>query len=167
MEMKISMVGSGLSIPKTGFSVNILSYAYFFFRNAKGTPPTVFGLDQVATVGEDAQTLIVSEVTTDWIFLDPKRNSWSLHKQQLVGKIINLEIDGTLLGSGRIDIRMDEISGQGFVTNLLTRDNIKATGGQLATSSIRGQLLWKPTGVPKHAHLRMGKKPNLSRAGHG
>lgn len=162
MEMQIHLVGAGISIPNTGLSVNALSYVYFFFRNADGVSSTVFGFDQTCTIGAEAQTLVVSDINTDWIFLDPTRNPWSLHKRQLVGKQINLQIDGMLAGSGRIDIRMDEISDEGFVTNLLTRDSIKASGFQMASSSIRGVMKWKPSGPPPARIMRMGKLPKLS-----
>lgn len=55
------------------------------------------------------------------------------------GKKIDVEVSGTFLGSGKADITISVIDGEGVSQEILTRKDIRMTGGQLATTRARGR----------------------------
>ena len=156
MEMRILIGGAGLSFPGSGISLSIISGAYLQFRSSKNSPPTLYGVGSVASESAEGKTLLLSYVKTDWFFVDPVRDPWILQKQQLIGKKLDIKVSGTLTGSGRIDIRVVEIADDGDLTNLIKKDDIKATGIQLSDTSVRGLVKWFPSQAHQAAAERFG-----------
>lgn len=167
MEMRIIISSLGVSIPNTGFSLNAVSAAYLQFRSSKTSPPTLYGIDSALSVGASGKTVIAGHVKTDWFLVDPRHNPWIRDKRALVGKMVNLHVAGTLVVSGRVDLRMSEIAADGDLSTLLKKDNIKAVGFQASDTSIRGPVKWFPSQSHLRALERHGRIPYHLLAGRG
>ena len=143
-------MGAGVGIPKSGFSVNLATGAYIEIRQSVNMPAMLFALGQYATLGNEASTFLAGYVNTDWFDINPAKHRWVTKMQSLVGKEVELQITGALVVSGNVDIDLILISKNKEGTELLKPYDIKATGAQIASSAVRGKLLYHH-GVHKKA----------------
>lgn len=142
MQMKITIFGAGIGIPKSGFSVNLATGAYIEVRQSKNTPAILFAIGQFATLGNEASTFLAGYVNTDWFDVNPAKHRWITKMQSMVGKEVELQITGALVFSGHVDISLTLIRKNKEGTELLKLYDIKAGGAQIASSAVRGKLLY-------------------------
>jgi hypothetical protein len=77
MEMKVVIDALGLSIPKTGFGLNLFSGSYIEFRNSKKIPKILIGIKDVISLGAKSGTVILGHVVTEWLSGSEYKSSWS------------------------------------------------------------------------------------------
>lgn len=57
----------------------------------------------------------------------------------VIGNVIDVQVGGTFLGSGNADVTISLIDNEGRVNEVVARKNVKVSGCQLATTSVRGE----------------------------
>ena len=138
MEIIIKLDGLGVGIPKTGFGINAFSASYIQINSAPGKPLRTYGIAEYLTIGGENSTIVYGSVKTPPIRLTPEEfQLFSL--SNMSGKKIDVEVTGTFLGSGRADITISLIDGEGRSQEVLNRKDINMIGGQLATTRARGR----------------------------
>lgn len=140
MEMLINIFGLGIAIPKTGFGVNVASGSYIGFRHTKNKPDILLGLRDIVSLGSKSGTFVGSWVATDWFVVDVAKHSWVANTNWLIGKKAEIEVIGTLLIHGTVDLKFTVYDQNGNANELLTKVDIKAAGGQVSNTKIRGML---------------------------
>ena len=140
MEATITISGLGAGIPGTSFGVNIISGAYIEIRGSESSPSRVYGIVDTLSVGNDSSTIGLSHIQTDWMYINPKNYPlFSLESLQDTAAEIN--ISGTLIGSGDVDVKLEVINTHGEPTTLLDLKSIKSNSSfQIASTKIRGKL---------------------------
>lgn len=143
MEMRITIVGGGFALGKA-FGFNVLSYAYIETRPSKGFIPCTYGITKGPGIGSKSGTLIAGYAQTDWFRVDPSTHTWISQQRSLVGKTANLEVSGTMLKGGRVDIKFELVNGDGEATPLLSRVQVKSDGFQIADIKVFGVIQYLP-----------------------
>lgn len=140
MEMLINIFGFGVTIPKTGFGLNVASGSYVGFRHNKDRPDKLLGLKDIVSLGSKSGTLVGSWVATDWFIVDVAKHSWAANTNWLIGKKAEIEVIGTLIIHGTVDLKFTVYDHNGNADELLTKVDVKAAGGQISNTKIRGVL---------------------------
>ena len=140
MEMKVVISGIGAAIPKTGLGVNILSGSYIEFRNSKRIPNILMGLADAISIGNKSGTVVVGHVATDWFFVDPVKHNWVTNTNDLIGKKAEIEVVGTLIVNGKVDLKFTVYDKNGNTNELISKVDIKSSGIQAANTKVRGVL---------------------------
>lgn len=140
MEARITISGLGAGIPGTSFGVNIISGAYIEVRGNKAGNSRVYGIEDTLSIGNDSSTIGFSFIQTDWMYINPKNyNLFSMDSLSNTTGEINLS--GTLIGSGDVDAKLEIINTKGESTTLLDLKSIKSNNGfQIASTKIRGKV---------------------------
>lgn len=138
MEVIIKLDGLAVGIPKAGFGINAISASYIQINSAPGKPLRTYGIAEYLSVGGDNATMIYGTVKTLPIRLTPEE--FQLFSMTNVsGKSIDIEVNGTFLGSGKADVTISLIDGEGISQEVLSRKDIRVSGGQLASTRARGR----------------------------
>lgn len=140
MEMRVTIGGAGLSLPQSRVGANLVTGAYLQFRNAREDVPLVLGLGDRFSFGDNSGTLAVSHVSTVWYPVNVSRHRWLHGKARLSGRTAQLEVKGTVIGRGGVDIEFTVYDGDDYPKTLLERAMLDATGFQIAGASVRGTL---------------------------
>ena len=140
MEMKVVISGIGAAIPKTGLGVNILSGSYIKFRNSKRIPNILMGLADAISIGNKSGTVVVGHVATDWFFVDPVKHNWVTNTNDLIGKKAEIEVVGTLIVNGEVDLKFTVYDKNENTNELISKVDIKSSGLQAANTKVRGVL---------------------------
>lgn len=140
MQIQIIGLSAGIGVPKTGFGVNLATYAYISLRPTQGPHMKTLALDDALSVGGKSGTFIWSDFKTSWTNIDPRKYPWVCNAHNLVGKTIELEVLGTMVGAGKVDIKMTLIDEDGETKSLVSKMNIDASGRQLTGLKVRGIL---------------------------
>ncbi len=140
MEMKVVISGIGAAIPKTGLGVNIFSGSYIEFRNSKRIPNILMGLADVISIGNKSGTVVVGHVATDWFFVDPVKHNWVTNTNDLIGKKAEIEVVGTLIVNGEVDLKFTVYDKNENTNELISKVDIKSSGLQAANTKVRGVL---------------------------
>lgn len=139
MEVVIKLDGLAIGIPRTGFGINAISASYIQLNSAPGTPLRTYGIAEYLSLGGDNSTVIYGTIKTPPIRLSPEEfQAFSL--PNMAGKKIDIEVNGTFIGSGRADVTIALIDGQGVSQEILSRKDINVSGGQLASTRARGRV---------------------------
>lgn len=145
MEMKITMVGFGIGIPKTDVNFNVGTLAYLEIRaNNKDQKPKTFGLGESFSLGAGSSTFVFGNAKTKWFFIDPIKNKWIANPEKLVGKKMEIEISGLLIANGKVDVKITAIDEHGDTKELMNKVDIEAGGAQVAATKIRGVVKRMP-----------------------
>lgn len=140
MEMMVNLFGFGAAIPKTGFGLNIASASYIGFRYSVSTPATMLGVSDIVSMGSKSGTFIGSWIATDWFYVDLAKHGWVADANRLIGKKAQIEVSGTLVVHGTVDLKFTTFDKGGDTNELLSKVDIKASGGQLSETKVRGVL---------------------------
>ena len=81
---------------------------------------------------------------TDWFSLAANKENRIANLKKLTGKTAEVSIMGFLAKSGKVDVKFTIYDDIGDATNAVSKIGINATGGQLATTKIRGKLKYMP-----------------------
>lgn len=145
--MQIQIIGASvaIAIPKTGFGINGIAFAYINLRNTPGGKRIqTLAVDDHLSLGGKSGTLVWSNVRTGWTNIDPIKYPWVCSAQKLTGKTVDLEVVGTMFGAGKADIKMSVIDKDGESTSLVAKMDIESEGFQLTGLKVRGSLKLLP-----------------------
>ncbi|MDP4535805.1 hypothetical protein Q3O60_06375 [Alkalimonas collagenimarina] len=138
MEMIVKLDSLGLGIPKTGFGVNLISGSYIQVKYGPNKPFKTYGIANLPSIGGDNATIIYGTLQTKPINLNIEEfQAFSL--TNMTGKHIDIEVSGTVLGSGRADLTISLIDDAGRAQTVVERKNIPVIGGQIASTKVRGR----------------------------
>ena len=140
MEMKILASGVGAAIPKTSIGFNLFSGVYIQIRRASADKPQVFGIATGPEVGGNSGTLIAGHIETSWMKIDAGKHAWLCSRSSLVGKLGEIELKGTLLFSGSVDVTFTLYDADNEASFSLSRVKVESSGGQLADTKVRGVI---------------------------
>lgn len=140
MEMKILASGVGAAIPKTSIGFNLFSVVYIQIRRASADKPQVFGIATGPEVGGNSGTLIAGHIETSWMKIDAGKHAWLCSRSSLVGKLGEVELKGTLLFSGSVDVNFTIYDANNEASFSLSRVKVESSGGQLADTKVRGVI---------------------------
>jgi len=140
MEARITISGLGAGIPGTSFGVNLISGAYIEVRGSKGEKSRVYGIQDTLSIGNDSSTVGFSHVQTNWMYINPK--NYNLFSMDSLGNTVGeINVAGTLIGSGDVDVKLETINTHGESSTLLDLKSIKTDSGfQLAATKVRGKV---------------------------
>lgn len=141
MEMKVIIDSLGLSVPKTGFGLNLFSGSYIEFRNSKKTPKILMGLKDIISLGSKSGTVVLGHIATEWFFVDPIKNSWVTNSGALIGKKAEIEVIGSIIAKGKVDLKFTVYDKDGNTNELISKVDIKSSGFQVANTKVRGILV--------------------------
>lgn len=144
MEIKIIASGMGLAIPKTNFGVNLMAGMYLQVRNNSKEIPTTYGIAKSPSIGGKSGTLLVSHVETEWMQITPGNHGWLSNQAALTGCLAEAEVKGTLVASGNVDVTIKIYGPDNEAKYSFNKIAVKASGGQLASTAVRGQLKRMP-----------------------
>lgn len=140
MEARITISGLGAGIPGTSFGVNVISGAYIEVRGGKASSTRVYGIEDTLSVGNDSSTIGFSHIQTNWMYINPK-NYELFNMESLRNGVGEINVAGTLIGSGDVDVKFEIINLHGESTTLLDLKSIKSNSGfQVASTKIRGKI---------------------------
>ncbi len=140
MEMKVVIDGMGLAMPKTGFGLNIFSGSYIKLRDSNKNPQILMGLVDAMSLGSKSGTVVLGHVETNWFFVDPVKHNWVTNTNDLTGKKAEIEVVGTLLAKGKIDLKFTVYDKGGDAKSLVSKVDIESSGIQVANTKVRGVL---------------------------
>jgi len=141
MEIRFIASGIGASIPKINFGVNLFSGVYIQLRDTPKSIPYTIGIASTPDIGGSNGTLISSFISTDWSKVDQNKHSWICSKRALVGKTAEIEIKGTLIFNGKVDVAFKVFDEQGESEFSIEKVNIDASGGQVSDTKVRGKVV--------------------------
>jgi hypothetical protein len=133
----------GVRIPKTDVGLDLASGCYIQVRSGPAAFPATYGIISIIEPGGKTGTLAVGHAFTSWFHVDSKRHSWLLSGQALVGKTATLEVSGTLLVSGTVDVKFSILDEEGNAIHVITHIDARSVGLQLASTSIHGKLRYQ------------------------
>lgn len=140
MEVVVKLDSLGVGVYKSGFGVNIFSASYVQVTSLPGKKPDTYGLYDLLPLGDDSSTLFFAPLMTSPIKLITPEEIQAFSPSSLIQTALDISISGTLLIHGKADITITRINKQGVATEILKRLDVRVSGGQLATTSIRGNL---------------------------
>jgi len=140
MEARITISGLGAGIPGTSFGVNVISGAYIEVRGGESSSTRVYGIEDTLSIGNDSSTIGFSHVQTKWMYINPK-NYRLFSMESLRNTVGEINVSGTLIGSGDVDVKLEIINLHGESTTLLDLKSIKSNSGfQVSSTKIRGKV---------------------------
>jgi hypothetical protein len=151
MEMWIFMMGLGIAIPKTDIGLDLLSGCYVQVRATHSAVPLTYVIGTYANPGGKTGTVALGHIITEWFAITPSKYSWLFNPKGMLGSPAELNVSGTLIIKGQVDINFKLLDNEGNVLKEVKRINVKATGGQLSSTYIYGTLMMIP---PKASQLR-------------
>jgi hypothetical protein len=141
MEMKLVASGVGASVPKLGVGFSLFSGIYILIRHSATAKPYVFGVATGPEIGGNNGSLVASYINTSWMKLNPLKHDWLCSGRSLVGKLAEIELKGTLLFSGDVDISISIYDDSNESIYELSKIKIESSGGQLTDTKIRGKIV--------------------------
>jgi hypothetical protein len=138
MEMMINLFAIGFSLPSIGIGINGTTNSYVGFRHSKKNPDILLGVQDIASLGPKSGTFVGSWIVTDYFIVEYPNHRWISNTGRLSGRTVEIEVSGTMIVRGTVDIKFAVIDKNGNFNQLLSKANIKAIGGQLANTKIRG-----------------------------
>lgn len=140
MEARIRVSGLGMGIPSSSFGVNVVSGAYIEVRGGKSSSRYLYALIDTLSIGNDSSTLGASHILTDWMYIDPK-NDHLFKFENLKGLVGEINVSGTVIGSGDVDVKYETIDANGTATTLLDLKSIKTNiGFQVSATKVRAPI---------------------------
>lgn len=141
MEIKVIASGIGASIPKLDVGFSLFSGVYILRRNTIAAKPYVLGIATGPKLGGNNGSLIVGHVNTSWMKVDPSKHKWLFNMSSLLGKLAEVELSGTLIISGKIDVSIKIYDQNGESKFSVEKVDIESSGGQIADTKIRGTII--------------------------
>lgn len=138
MHLTVNLDSLGVRVPSTNFGVNIFSGSYIQLTHEDETPMKTYGIVSAMSLGSDSSTILYGTLKTAPIRLDPGEFQ-SLSVSNIANKYIDIQVDGTVVGSGRADLTISLIDESGRTQTVLQRKHIQVSGGQLSSTRIRGR----------------------------
>lgn len=141
MEIRITISSLGAGLPGTGFGLNIISAAYVEVRASKNSNVRLFGVTDYLSLGNNSVTIGAGHAQTAWMKVNSANLSLlALSKMQSSRAEIN--IVGTLLGTGTIDVKFELINKAGESSTVLDLKGVKVPtpGAQISSTKVRGEI---------------------------
>lgn len=151
MEIKMIALGYGVAIPKVSIGINLISGVYFLLRDTPRAKPFVYGIATAGGLGGKSGTMVFSYIDTAWMKIDYGKHPWLYSKMSLVNKKAQIQIKGTLVIKGKVDITLTIFDKNNETKNSINKIDIECKGGQLSTTSIRGKIVCLSTNA-NHAY---------------
>jgi len=139
MEMRVTITGTGIGIEKIGF--NFLSYAYIECRRCGSLAERTLALSKGLSLGSSSGTFVYGSLQTDWFTVDSTEAEWINNDGKILGNVGEIEVVGTIINGGRVDVRIDLIGTTGTIKSLLAKANLKARGFQISPIKVRGTFV--------------------------
>ncbi len=140
MEVRITISGIGVTIPKIGFGVNVFTGCYLEIRASKNSPIKVFGVKDHLSLGDGSGSIIVGHAKTSWITVMNPESLVLLNTQNLNGSKVEIEVKGTSFGHANGDIGFKVFDDVGNSKTILDKYNIPMEAMQLASTKVRGKI---------------------------
>lgn len=136
--MFINIMGLGVDLPKTGFGVNVATGSYIGIT--MGQTKTLLGVSKCLSIGAGAGTLVSGWVKTAPFYVCPKKNGWVSNVNGLIGKKVQIELTGTLVVYGKVDLTFTVYDKNGSSKKLISRVDVESCGMQASETKVRGVL---------------------------
>jgi hypothetical protein len=116
----------------------------FSFILSRGDVPTYYGISTSLTMGSKSSTILAGHAATDWFSVSSSKDSTVPGIKNLAGKKAELSVSGTLALKGTVDVKFTLYDKSGDVVSSFSKIDVKASGGQLSSTKIRGILRIMP-----------------------
>lgn len=137
--MKVGAVGFGIGIPKTSLGVGLFNIGKMFLREHKNSDKeTVFDIGDFISIGQRSGTFIAGGIETDWFELDPLKDNWAFNTFWLLGKKVEIKLNGLQVLRGQADIEVVFFDKYNRPSELTKRCCLKSKGTQFSEIKIRG-----------------------------
>ena len=141
MEVRITVSGIGAGIPALSMGVNIISGCYIETKPNKGDAPTrLFAVVDTLSIGGESSTIFFGHAQTDWITVSLPASINALKFENILGKLVDIEIKGTSFGSGKGDVSLKIMNDIGNTETIIDKMDIGMKAYQLSSTKIRGKI---------------------------
>ncbi|NWO07203.1 MAG: hypothetical protein HLX50_16395 [Alteromonadaceae bacterium] len=140
-QAQIKILGAGLSLPGSPVGMNAGTTAYITLRANVGASDFTYGVASFLDANGNSGALVVGYAATEWFYIsDEAYNALRLSNLRGKGYKIDIQVKGTLLGSGKSDIDVMLIGEQNNGRKIIEAYDVKSSGAQISGTSVRGQL---------------------------
>lgn len=139
MQMKVGTVGFGFGVPKTSLGVGLFNFGKIFLREYENCKKeTVYNIGDFFSLGQKSGTFIAGGIETDWFELDPVNENWAYNTIWLIGKKVEIKMEGLQVVRGQADIEVVFFDKYNRPNNLVKRCCLKSNGTSFSEIKIRG-----------------------------
>lgn len=141
--MKAQVIISGVGFGGfVGAGVNIGVAAYL--RIGERAALRNYAVVDLVSVGGASSTFVIGHVKTDYFFLGGEAYKKLMDTRYLAGKLLDIEVAGTVVGRGAVDIKIRTIDNDGVAETMVERLAIPARGVQATITKVRGRIRMIP-----------------------
>lgn len=138
MEIQIQALGSGFSLTNINFGINVGTVMGLSMRATPKAKPYHFGIYSIGGFGGKSGTVVLGYIKTAWMRVDYDKHSWLYDKKFLIGKKVQIELKGTLIIRGKVDVNLKIIGEDKEIKFSLSKVDIESIGGQFQETAVRG-----------------------------
>ena len=136
--MQIAASGAGVRFSGSGFGVTLSAGIHIAVKNAPDDLPTLISVSNSLSLGSKSGSFVGSLLYTDWFPVATEQCPWVAQPLSLVGQTIHVELKGTVLYRGAVDLLIEAFDSRGHVRTKLRMGNIPTRGIQAASTGARG-----------------------------
>jgi len=139
MQMKVGTVGFGVGIPKTSMGVGLFNIGKVFLREYENSKKeSVYNIGDLFSLGQKSGTFIAGGIETDWFELDPVTEKWAFNTVWLIGKKVEIKMEGLQVLRGQADIEVVFFDKYNRPNELAKRCCLNSKGTSFSEIKIRG-----------------------------
>lgn len=155
-QARVWILGSGFTTAKLDLGVNVASIGFLEVR--KNRLAKEIGYQIVSTMDIDGHSgsLVVGVAGSEWFYISDEAFEILGQRDKVLenGYSADIQIGGTVLGSGKSDITITLINDQGVSRKVAELFEIKVSGLQIAGAGIRGKLKKDPSTLNRERRER-------------
>ncbi|MGH1439638.1 MAG: hypothetical protein ACRBBR_05980 [Cellvibrionaceae bacterium] len=140
MQMRVHVSTIGLGIPRTKIGATVSSVALIEIRAAEKHKSLILSVGDYLTLGGPNNTIAASSVKTKWFNVDSTTHSWIKDCDIYSGNKLKIVCKGTIGGDSYIDLVITAHNKDGITTPLIKRENLEASGYQIAETTVFGEV---------------------------
>lgn len=150
MEVRLTIGGFGIGIPKTAFGANVVSGCYIETKPCRGRcAVSKYGVKDSFSLGTESHTVIASQAKTEWMTVTDEVAIAKLQREQLNGSHVDIEVSGTSFGASKGDVTVKVIDENGDATDIIQKYGVKMVAWQLDSTKIRGVVRFWAIHLPE------------------
>ncbi len=108
------------------------------FRAAENHPITSLAIGNDASLVGNKGNFFTDTVKTGWFNVD---DDWVKDIDSLIGTIGHISLNGTIAGSGYVNLKFNQITNDIIEIKLLDRKHLQAEGYQLTETRLTGKIM--------------------------
>ena len=143
MLLRVVVFGMGVKIPNQKLGINGPSGIYIQTKVNMNALHSLYGITKfMPNPNGENGAMLMGYAYTKWISMTGGDDSWIKNIDDLTGTVLSIDISGTVLFKGSVNLNIASVDSDTFdITVLTDKKYIPASGMSFAGSTIRGKLL--------------------------